>query len=363
MHTIHDVPTPALLLDVDVLENNLRVMSDRCRQLGVRLRPHIKTHKCVQVARAQRALGSSGITVSTLSEARVFADAGFDDQTWAFPIIPGRVAEIAELAGRVRLGVVVDSAEAVDALASTASDLRVWMKVDCGYGRAGVDPTSPTAMILAERIRDSGFELAGLISHSGNAYHAASRSQMTRIAEGERRAISALADDLRASGFAVPDVSTGSTPAMWAYDSLDGVTEVRPGNYALYDYTQVVLGSCDLADCAATVLTTVVSSSPERGTSVVDAGALSLSLDPGPSMLGRRSYGEMLDQRASGGIRRNARLISLSQEHGILSTALPVGTRVRLVPNHSCLAVACFDAFSVVQGDEVVDRWTIRRDH
>ncbi len=361
MLTIHDIPTPALLLDIDTLEENLRRMSLRCKQFGVRLRPHVKTHKCLEIGLGQRALGARGITVSTLAEAREFADGGFDDLTWAFPVTPGRAGEAADLAARVRLGVVVDSAAAVDWLVETGAPFRVWLKIDCGYGRAGVDPQTTAPVELAERVNDAGLELAGLLSHSGNTYRAASRTDMARIAETERRTMSELAADLASRGITVPDVSVGSTPAMSVYRTLDGISEVRPGNYALYDYTQVLLGSCAVADCAATVLASVVSSSRDRGSSVVDAGALAMSLDPGPAHMGRRSFGEVLDDRSPGAILRNARLTSLSQEHGMLSRALDVGTRIRVLPNHSCLTVACFDALFVVQGTDVVDTWRIRR--
>ena len=361
MSTIHDIPTPALLLDIDVLEGNLKRMSRRCKELGVRLRPHVKTHKCLEVALAQRALGAHGITVSTLEEARAFADGGFDDITWAFPVIPGRLHEAAELAARVRLGMVVDSVTAVDLLIGTGAPYHVWIKIDCGYGRAGVDPGSADPGELAERVIDGGLELAGILSHSGNAYHAASRSEMARIADLERRTMADLAAELATEGIPIPDASIGSTPSMSAYRTLQGVTEVRPGNYALHDYTQVLLGSCDVDECAATVLTTVVSTHPDRDTAVVDAGALAMSLDPGPTHMGRRSFGEILDEGAPGTLRRNARLTSLSQEHGIVSRSLDVGTRIRVVPNHSCLTVACFDAFSVVRGDDILDSWPILR--
>ena len=361
MSTIHDIPTPALLLDIDVLEGNLRRMAGRCKELGVRLRPHVKTHKCLEIAFAQRALGAHGITVSTLAEARAFADGRFDDITWAFPVIPGRLQEAAELAARVRLGVVADSVTAVDGLIGTGAPFRVWIKIDCGYGRAGVDPGSAVPRELAGRVIDGGLELAGILSHSGNAYRAASRDEIVRIAELERRIMADLAEELAAEGIPVPDASIGSTPSMSAYRTLQGVSEVRPGNYALHDYTQVLLGSCDVEECAATVLTTVVSSSRERDTAVVDAGALAMSLDPGPTHMGRRSFGEILDERAPGRMRRNARLTSLSQEHGIVSRFLDVGTRIRVLPNHSCLTVACFDAFSVVRGDDILDSWSVLR--
>lgn len=361
MSTIHDIPTPALLLDIDVLEGNLKRMSGRCKELGVSLRPHVKTHKCLEIARAQRQLGARGITVSTLPEARFFADGGFDDITWAFPVIPGRVREAADLADRVRLGVVVDSVAAVDALLATGAPFRVWIKIDCGYGRAGVDPRSTMPMDLASRLVDGGLELAGILSHSGNAYRASSRGEMIRIADVERRIMADLRAELAAEGMGDVDASIGSTPSMSAYSTLEGVTEVRPGNYALHDYTQVLLGSCTADACAATVLTSVVSASRARGTSVVDAGALALSLDPGPAHLERRSFGEILDGRGSVRLRRNARLTSLSQEHGIVSRPFEVGARIRVLPNHSCLTVACFEAFSVVRGDDILDSWTIFR--
>jgi D-serine deaminase-like pyridoxal phosphate-dependent protein len=361
MPTIHDIPTPALLLDIDVLEGNLRRMSERCKELGVRLRPHVKTHKCLEIALAQRALGARGITVSTLPEARAFADGGFEDITWAFPVVPGRLREAAELAARVRLGVVVDSAAAVDGLIGTGAPFRVWLKIDCGYGRAGVDPRSSAPRELAERVIGGGLDLAGILSHSGNAYRAASREEMARIAEVERRTMAGLPSELAAHGVAIPEVSVGSTPSMSAYRTLEGATEVRPGNYALHDFTQVLLGSCSTDECAATVLTTVVSSSRDRGTAVVDAGALAMSLDSGPAHLKRSSFGEVLDERAPGMLLRNARLTSLSQEHGIVSRPLDVGTRIRVLPNHSCLTVACFDGFSLVRGDDILDSWPILR--
>ena len=361
MQTIHDLPTPALLLDVDVLERNLRSMSERCRHLDVRLRPHVKTHQCVEIGLAQRALGASGITVSTLPEARAFAEAGLDDMTWAFPLVPSRVDEAAELAREVSLGVVVDSRTALEAVLASGAPFRVWLKVDCGYGRAGLASDSPEFRALTDRLAASSLPLAGLLSHSGNAYRARSRAEMARIAETERRTMVAAADDLAARGFDRPALSVGSTPSMSACASLAGIAEVRPGNYALHDYTQVLLGVCGVEDCAATVLASVVSSSRDRGTSVVDSGALAMSLDPGPMHLRRRSYGEMLDDGAPGELRRNARLTSLSQEHGVLSAHLPVGSRIRLVPNHSGPTVSCFDAFFVVRGDQVMDTWVVRR--
>ncbi len=363
MQTIHDLPTPALLLDIDVLERNLRRMSGRCDELGVALRPHIKTHKCVEIALGQRELGAAGITVSTLREAAVFADAGFDDITWAFPVILSRIPEAVDLAHRVRLGVTVDSLEAVEALAASGAPFHAWLKVDCGYHRAGVSPESAAAMELPARIEESGaLTFAGLLSHSGHAYRAASPGHITRIAHAERDVLNHLALRLEDAGIRVPARSAGSTPSMAHARDLTGLTEVRPGNYALYDFTQVALDSCTVGDCAATVLASVISSRSGDRTCVVDAGALALSSDPGPAHLPYRTMGEILHPDHRNTLRQNARIVSLSQEHGVVDGILPVGERVRVVPNHSCLSVACFDGFHVVRGDEVLDRWAIHRE-
>jgi D-serine deaminase-like pyridoxal phosphate-dependent protein len=362
METIHDLPTPALLLDLDVLERNLRRMSGRAAAWGVAMRPHVKTHKSVEVAERQRALGIAGITVSTLYEARVFADHGFSDLTWAFPVILTRLVEVRELADRVTLRVVVDSPEAVDALERLDLPLHVWLKVDCGYHRAGVDPESARAAELAQRLADSSTLLFdGLLTHSGHAYHGPGREEVAAVAEQERAVMAGLAERLRGKGIEVPAVSIGSTPALSVAERLDGVTEVRPGNYCFHDYTQVAIGSCSVGDCAVTVLSSVVSCRPGDGRSVVDAGALSLSKDPGPERPERPSMGEIFADYDSGTLDPQARLLSLSQEHGILSVPRPVGSRVRILPNHSCLTAAQFDEYAVLRGEQVVDRWKVWR--
>ena len=360
--TIHDLPTPCLVIDAARLETNLAAMAARTAVLGVTLRPHVKTHKCVEIARRQAELGAAGLTVSTLYEGRVFADAGFADITWAFPLISSRMSEVEELAERIRLGVVVDSHEAIRALCDSRAEVRVWIKVDCGYHRAGVDPSSSAAVDLADAVVASdSLQFAGILSHSGDAYDVAGDTAARAIAESEREQMAGLAERLVSSGLPRPEVSVGSTPATTRAVDLSGVTEVRPGNYALFDYDQVVLGSCNVSDCAASVLATVVSTAADGSRCVVDAGALALSKDASPPLAPQPTMGETYEDYEQGALSRELRVVSLSQEHGILSASKPVGTRVRILPNHSCLSVACFDEFAVVEGEEVVDRWRIHR--
>jgi D-serine deaminase-like pyridoxal phosphate-dependent protein len=359
MTSIHALPTPALVVDLDVLERNLSRMQERCDDLGVALRPHVKTHKCVEIGVMQRDLGARGITVATLEEARAFADAGFDDITWAFPVIPGRIAEAREIGGRSTLRLLVDSTAAIEALERERAPFSVWLEVDCGDHRSGVDPEIDDAVALARALAGSAtLTFDGILTHAGHSYRAADAAGRLAVAREERDVMARFADRLRSEGIDVRGVSVGSTPGMTAVDHLDGVTEARPGNYAYFDATQVELGACEAKDCALTVWASVVSSA--RDHAVTDTGALALSKDAGHD--DRPSMGRLYADYEAGVLRDDARLISLSQEHGVVDAPLEVGTRVRILPNHSCLTNACFDRVHAVRGEQVVDVWRVRRE-
>jgi len=364
---MYDLETPALLLHLDVVERNVEHMAARARQLGVALRPHAKTHKCVELGRLQLEHGACGLTVATLVEAEVFARAGFTDLTWAFPIDPSHVPHargIAEDTGAT-VRVVVDDQRTAQALAG--SGLHVWLKVDCGYHRAGVDPGSPHALSVARELgNERGLVFDGILSHSGHAYRTANQAEAARVAEQERSVMVGFAGRLREAGLPVRAVSVGSTPAMAAAHDLAGVTEARPGNYVFYDRTMVLIGCCEPADVGVTVLATVVSHQPGAAHFIVNAGALELSKDPGPAHVA---------PQAMGAVRGAPELTvaTLSQEHGLIRAESPpaldgrftVGAQVEIIPNHSCLTVAHFDQYHVVRGAgeerRVVDRWKVER--
>jgi len=285
------------------------------------------------------------------------------------PIAPARVAEAAELAGRIEhFTVLVDGEVAVAELAACAEargvTFPVMLKVDCGYHRAGVDPDSAAAVALAARIAGSrGLELCGVLTHAGHAYRCRDAAEITTVAEQERSVTVAFAERLRGAGIAVPEVSIGSTPTIALAGDLSGVTEVRPGNYAFFDAFQAAIGACALDDAAFLVAATVIGSHPERGVALLDAGALALSKDEGPRHADPEcGYGVLLDPAARRPL-AGVRLTALSQEHGHVCgaaaaiAALPVGARVLVVPNHSCLAAALFDRYAVARGAEVVAEW------
>jgi D-serine deaminase-like pyridoxal phosphate-dependent protein len=356
-----ELETPALLLHIDVVERNLARMAERARRLGVALRPHAKTHKCPELGKRQMAHGAVGLTVATLAEAEAFIAAGITDLTWAFPIDPTHIPHARRLGARATLRVVTDDLATARALAG--SGLHVWLKVDCGYHRAGVDPASPYALDVARELaREDGLVFDGLLSHSGHAYQTASRPEAARVAESERETMVRCAQRLRVAGLVVRGISVGSTPAMVAAEDLTGVTEARPGNYIFYDRTMVLIGACEPDDVGVTVLASVVSHQPGGDHFVIDAGALALSKDTGPAHLRLAP--------AFGAVRGHPALTvaSLSQEHGVvrgpadaLAEQFPVGARIEIVPNHSCLTVAHFDEYHVMRDGRIIDRWRIAR--
>lgn len=348
-------------------------MRERAAALGVRLRPHVKTHKTVEAARLQVGAAAGPVTVSTLAEARFLSAAGFGDVTYAVPLAPARAGEAARLAAEMeRLTVLIDAPESLDALeAFDGPAVDAMLKVDCGYHRAGVDPAGAEGLDLAARLaRSTACRFRGVLAHGGHSYHCRSREELLRVAAEERDVTAGFAERLRRNGIDVPEVSIGSTPTMAVAEELPGglagITEIRPGNYVFFDAFQAAMGVCAEEDCAFTVLATVIGCHPERDTLVIDAGALALSKDRGADHLPGwdGGYGPVLD--AATGERLPLVLHAISQEHGLIRAApdgadvlasLRAGARVRIVANHSCLTAALFDRYHVVRDGTVVDVW------
>ncbi len=348
--SLDDLSTPAVLVDLDVLERNIARMAGWARDAGVRLRPHAKTHKCPQIARLQRAAGAWGLSVAKVGEAEVFADAGFDDLFVAYPVVgEDKGRRLVTLGDRVRLAVGVDSVEGAATLAGPFRDagrsLDVLLKVDVGYGRVGVTPDRAVAVghAVAEL---PGLRLRGVFTHAGHGYLAETKAGVDEIARQEGERLAAAASDLRAAGLPIEEVSVGSTPTAAQAMRVAAVTECRPGNYVFHDATQVALGTCRLEDCALTVVATVVSV-PVPDRAVVDAGSKTLSSDPLRPRAG--GYGQVLG--------RASRIEKLSEEHGVIAVAagevFRVGERVRILPNHACVVANLHDRLVGVSGSRV----------
>jgi D-serine deaminase-like pyridoxal phosphate-dependent protein len=359
-----DLETPALVLDRSRLVRNIETMRGRLSALGVPLRPHVKTAKSADAGRLAVAGQPGGITVSTLKEAEYFLKHGFTDILYAVGIAPGKLAHVADLQRRgARMIVILDSLDMANAVAESAAALGatfpVLIEVDTDGGRAGVRPDDPRLVEIGRRLHAApGVELRGVMTHAGMSYGCGSPEAMRAVAEQERAGAVAAAETLRAAGLPAPIVSVGSTPTALFAERLDGVTEVRAGVYMFMDLVMARLGVCGEEEIALSVLATVIGHRRDLGTILLDAGGLALSKDAGQS----GGYGRLVD--AGTGASLDLAVASVNQEHGLVPAAdsdftrLPIGTQVRILPNHACMTAAAHDRYHVVDGGaEVTDTW------
>nr|WP_256476376.1 alanine racemase [Siccirubricoccus soli] len=353
-----DLPTPCLILDLGILKRNLAAMQAAiARHPGLVLRPHLKTAKSIEVAKLA-APGCGPVTVSTLAEARYFAAGGWRDQIYAVGITPQKLDAVAAIAAEVKL--ITDDLDVARAIAAHPAKLRALIEVDVGEGRGGIPPDSP---LLPEIAAALGPKLAGVISHSGHSYAGRSEADMARIAEEERAGITLAAARLRQAGHEVGIVSLGSSPTALHARSMEGVTEVRAGVYMFGDLFQAQLGTHGLEDIAVTVLGAVIGRSASRNTLLLDAGALALSKDRSTEAAPKDwGFGRVLDLYGKP-LPGEAWIARAYQEHGEVRAhaplpMLPVGAKLRVAPNHTCLTAAAHDRYHVVDGGrEVIAVW------
>ena len=352
------VETPFLVLDRAKTEANIARLRAHLTALGGTLRPHVKTAKSVQVARLLFDGGAGPVTVSTLAEAEAFADAGFTDILYAVGIAPGKLARAAALRRRgVDLVVLLDSVD--QAVAAADASVPALLEVDCDGHRGGILPGDPMAVEIARVLGDG---LRGVLTHAGESYFADGPAALTAAAEGERRAALRVAEDLRALGHPVPVVSVGSTPTAHFAADLDGVTEVRAGNFVFFDLVMAGIGVCEVADLALSVETTVIGHRRDKGWWLTDGGWMALSRDRGTAVQ-RVDQGYGLVTDLDGVPYPGVVMTGASQEHGILTARpgaalpdLPVGARVRILPNHACATAAQFEEYHLLGTDEVWPR-------
>lgn len=368
MPTLDDLPTPSLILDLARLERNARRMRERAASLGVQLRPHLKTAKSARVAKLAHDGELGPVTVSTLAEAAYFAREGFTDILYAVGIVPAKLEQAAGIMrGGCDLKLITDDVEAAAAIAARGRALgvtfRVMIKIDTGLGRAGIAPDADLLRPLAEALNQPGAALAGVLTHAGHSYHAKSPVEIAAIAEAERAGVVRAAERLRGFGHACPIVSVGSTPTALFAESLAGVTEMRPGNYVFFDLFQASLGTCAMTDIAVSVLASVTGRHRLRNHLLIDAGGLALSKDIGANEH-RPHTGYGLVCLPGGAMPLPGLAVTdVHQEHGLIGPAdpaahhaslpferFPVGSRLRVLPNHSCMTAAMYDRYYVVSG-------------
>lgn len=350
-----DLDTPCLVVDLDVVEGNARRLATVLADRGIHLRPHVKTHKSVALARIQLVYGAEGLSVGTLGEAEVFAAAGLTDLFLAYPVwaVGPKAARLRSLHEATGLAVGLDSVGGAERLAAAVAGgrdpLRVLIEVDAGGRRTGA--ASPELVVeIAREARRLGLDVVGVFTHGGHGY--AGPDARAAAGADEIRTLGAAADALRDAGIAVEVVSAGSTPTM--IDAAGGqVTEIRAGTYLLGDRQQVALGAVPPDGIALHVAATVVSATVP-GQVVVDAGAKALTKDRAPFLDGFGAlpgYPAVIVER-------------VNDYHGVVriphGTAAPhLGEVVAIVPNHVCPVVDLFDSFVVARNGVVVGRWPV----
>lgn len=337
-----DIDTPAILIDLDKAEANLERAQAAADKAGLKLRPHIKTHKLPYFAKRQMEMGAAGITVQKLGEAEVMANAGLSDLLLTFNIIgSAKLSRLKALHEKVTIRVVADSLECISGLAATFADadhpLGVFIECDTGMGRCGVQ-SPDDALTLARRVDAApGLDFVGLMTYPAAGKYAAANQWLA-----DAKALFA------AENLSIPAITTGGTPDIWHMQDAAGIaTEYRPGTYIYMDRAQVAAGAASYEDCALTVLATVVSR-PTENRAIIDAGSKALTSD----LLGLVGHGYVVEHP-------NAKIIALSEEHGTLdlsdSVSKPmIGETIRIIPNHCCPVSNLFDRVNLMRNGELV---------
>lgn len=364
--------TPAAIVDIPRMQRNIQRMQQRMDTLGVRLRPHIKTSKCLPVIQAQLAAGASGVTVSTLKEAQHCFAEGIHDVFYAVAIAPGKLPQALQLRRQgCQLSLLTDSLAAAQAIVAFGQQhnecFDVWIEIDCDGHRSGLNVEDDSLVEVARILSEGGMGLRGVMTHAGSSYELDSPEALQTLAEQERCLCVQAAQRIREAGFACPEVSIGSTPTALSALNLEGVTEVRAGVYVFFDLVMHNIGICQADELALSVLTTVIGHQKDKGWIITDAGWMAMSRDRGTQRQQRDfGYGQVCTE--AGDWIEGALLTGANQEHGIISleaaegiditARFPIGSRLRILPNHACATGAQFPDYHAVDAEGGVHLWS-----
>ncbi|MFC4597097.1 alanine racemase [Cohnella hongkongensis] len=354
MSSLAELPTPAVYIDLDVMEANISAMAERLKARGIAHRPHLKSHKSIAVAQRQLAAGAIGVTAAKLSEAEVFAGGGIPNILLAYPIVGAdKLARLAALHLRTELLVTADSLEGAAGLSgvgvSTGKPVRVLIEIDGGLHRGGRQPGEDALQFARAVDALPGIEVRGLMGYFGTVYKHRNGRDLAEAVKKEAETMAAVAALFRAHGLSAEIVSTGSSPAGLLAELLEGVTEVRSGNYAFFDASGVGMGLATEADCALRVVATVVST-PLPGRATIDAGTKTLTSDRAHH---REGFGIVVGYP-------EISVTALNEEHGFLAydpdrVRLRIGDRVELIPNHACVLPNLLDRVAGVRKGRVTE--------
>jgi D-serine deaminase-like pyridoxal phosphate-dependent protein len=357
MH-VSELDTPALLIDLDVMERNLRRVAEYTKTHGLRLRPHTKTHKIPALARMQLASGAIGLTVAKVGEGEVMMAAEPLDLLVAFPVVgQTKLKRLIPLARKTRVTVSLDSLFAAQQIAEAAQHAKVTIgvlaEVDVGLGRVGVPPGEELRHLVQGIQQLPGLMFEGIAFFPGHVRKLDENGLATLRQVGVL--IQQILNEFRRVGIEVRIVSGGSTPTLFHSHELPGLTEIRPGTYIYNDMNTVRSGGCRIDDCAASILMTVVSTA-HPGQMIVDGGSKTFSSDL-PMNASERTFGRVVEAP-------ECVFHNMNEEHGFIDIhnagrSFTVGDRVRLIPNHICPAVNLHERVYGIRGGEVEQVWEV----
>lgn len=369
---LFELETPSLVIDKNKIQNNIAKLSDRLKNLGVKLRPHGKTAKNIEIINMCMNSNSDGITVSTLKEAEYYFQNGIKDITYAVGIAPIKLNRIANLIKKgADIKIILDSIEQAEIVTDKAKEYnvvyQVLIELDCNGHRSGLRSNDSLLIDIGNLLNtDDGTILQGVLTHAGQSYQSKSIDDLKKIAKAERECAVKCAEKLRSNNLPCPTVSIGSTPTASFIEDITGITEIRAGVFIFHDLVMAGLGVCEINDIAISVLSSVIGFQKQKGWIITDCGWMALSRDIGTSTQ-KTDHGYGLVCDINGEQLDDLIVVSTNQEHGIISDRfgskvvtdrLLIGDMVRILPNHACATGAMHDKYYVIDGGtEIIDIW------
>ncbi len=357
---IYEIDTPALLIEQSKLKANLQCFQTLADINGVKLRPHIKTHKIPELAELQISFGAKGIAFAKISEAEIMASAGINDIQVANIIVDDmKLKKLYKLNKRVeQLGCCADSIFGIEQMTKVFTDtdkkLNVYIKINTGFNRLGLTDYVEIRKLCDMINSAKGLNLKGILTHSGQIYAAKNLEEVRKTGLAEGELMVELAQKLKTDSCEIDEVSVGSTPSAKYCSTVSGVTELRAGNYIFFDIIQTALGSATFNDCALSIMSLVISVFHDRA--IIDAGSKALALDLG-------AHGNILVNSFGRIVNKSGTIARLSEEHGIINfnnEEYKIGERIRIIPNHACAVMNLFDYVYIVDGEKIVEKLEIK---
>jgi len=372
IQNLEELDTPCLILDKSLLEKNCFKARKKCLELNTILRPHVKTPKSIEIAKIALDNQEGPITVSTLNEAEYFASAGFKDILYAVCIIPKKLKRLNFIQQKYScmIRMVIDSVFVAQEILNYSklhnANFEILIEIDCGEGRSGLfhqdQKIRDISRVFAEHDQTN---LIGVLTHAGHSYSTKDKNEILSISNIERA--EALASIKNFSNFnkMSPVISVGSTPTMFLASNLDGISEIRAGIYMFWDLAQASRGICKIEEIAISVLASVIGHNHQRKRIIIDAGSLALSKDiSANNFMKEAGYGLVCNPDT--GIPFDGLNVSeVHQEHGSIDLEstdwfenFPIGSLVRILPNHACLTCAAHERYNVLENEQITESWS-----